>query len=193
MALIMSRSTLSYAMLALLPFLFKQRGVPATYGAAALTVMLFAGGIGGLIGGFLSDRFGRRVVLFVSFLVAAPLFLAAIYSGGLASMTFLALGGAALFGSASLLTVEAQALMPAHAAVAAGMMLGVSMGVGGLLVGPTSALAQTYGIVPVLTAVSLLPLPGSLMTLSLTRASEEPAGPPAGQPRARESRSSTTR
>ena len=179
-ALIMSHSTLSYAMLALLPFLFKQRGVPATHGAAALTVMLFAGGIGGLIGGYLSDRFGRRVVLFVSFLLAAPLFLAAIYTDGFVAMGFLALGGATLFGSASLLTVEAQALMPGHAAVAAGMMLGVSMGVGGLLVGPTSALAQTYGIIPVLTAVSLLPLPGSLITLSLIKKSEEPAGTPAG-------------
>jgi len=49
----------------------------------------------------------------------------------------------------------------------------VSMGVGGLLVGPISALAQAYGIIPVLTAVSLLPLPGSLMTLSL---GAQPAG-----------------
>ena len=154
MVLIMSRSTLSYAMLALLPFLFKLRGVPATHGAAALTVMLFAGAIGGVVGGYLSDRYGRRPILFISFLIASPLFL-----------------GAVLFGSASLLTVEAQGLMPAHAGVAAGMMLGVSMGVGGLLVGPTSALAQAYGIIPVLTAVSLLPLPGSLMTLSMTKRS----------------------
>jgi len=180
MVLIMSRSTLSYAMLALLPFLFKLRGVPATHGAAALTVMLFAGAIGGVVGGYLSDRYGRRPILFISFLIASPLFLGAIHTTGAAAMVFLALGGAVLFGSASLLTVEAQGLMPAHAGVAAGMMLGVSMGVGGLLVGPTSALAQAYGIIPVLTAVSLLPLPGSLMTLSMTKRSEEPATAPAG-------------
>jgi FSR family fosmidomycin resistance protein-like MFS transporter len=168
MALIMSRSMLSYAMLALLPFLFKHRGIPATRGAAALTVMLFAGAIGGVVGGYVSDRYGRRPVLFILFLTASPLFLAAIHTTGAAALVFLALGGAVLFGSSSLLTVEAQSLMPAHAAVAAGMMLGVSMGVGGLLVGPVSALAQAYGIIPVLTAVSLLPLPGSLMTLSLT-------------------------
>lgn len=170
MALIMSRSMLSYAMLALLPFLFKQRGVPATQGAAALTVMLFSGAIGGVVAGYLADRCSRRFVLFVLFLIASPLFLAAVHTGGFAALVFLALGGAVLFGSSSLLTVEAQGLMPAHAAVAAGMMLGVSMGVGGLLVGPIGALAQVYGILPVLTAVSLLPLPGSLMTLSLTAA-----------------------
>jgi len=180
MVLIMSRSTLSYAMLALLPFLFKHRGVPATHGAAALTVMLLAGAIGGVVGGYLSDRYGRRAILFISFLVASPLFLGAIHTSGAAAMVFLALGGAALYGSASLLTVEAQGLMPTHAGVAAGMMLGVGMGVGGLLVGPTSALAQAYGIIPVLTAVSLLPLPASLMTLSLTRRSEKPSTALAG-------------
>jgi hypothetical protein len=54
------------------------------------------------------------------------------------------------------------------------MMLGVSMGIGGLLVGPVSALAQTFGIIPVLVVVSLLPLPGSLLTLSLARPPAQP-------------------
>ncbi len=179
MSLVMSRSTLSYAMLALLPFLFRHRGLPATQGAAALTAMLLAGAVGGVIGGYVSDRYGRRLVLFASFLMASPLFLAAIHTNGTATVVFLALGGGVLFGSSSLLTVEAQSLMPAHAGVAAGMILGVSMGIGGLLVGPVSALAQTFGIVPVLTVVSLLPLPGSLLTLSLTKNPDtEAAGSP---------------
>ncbi len=183
MALIMSRSILSYAMLALLPFLFKHRGLPATQGAAALTAMLLTGALGGVVSGYLSDRYGRRSVLFVSFLLASPLFLAAVHTNGMATVLFLALGGGVLLGSSSLLTVEAQGLMPAHAGVAAGMMLGVSMGIGGLLVGPVSALAQALGIIPVLTVISLLPLPGSILTLSLTRrAHTVAAGSPHGEP-----------
>ena len=65
--------------------------------------------------------------------------------------------------------MEAQSLLPAHASTAAGLMMGVGMGIGGVLVGPVSALAQAYGIIPVLTVVSLLPLPGSILTLSLAR------------------------
>lgn len=169
MALIMSRATVVHCMLALLPFLYRARGAPATAGAAAITAMILSGAVGGMIAGYLSDRYGRRLVLFVSFVLATPLFLAAIMSTGPATLVFLGLGGGALFGSSSLVTVEAQSLLPAHASMAAGLMMGVGMGIGGVLVGPVSALAQAFGIIPVLTVVSLLPLPGSLLTLSLTR------------------------
>ncbi len=169
MVLIMSRATLSHCLLALLPFLYRARGAPATEGAAAITTMILSGAFGGMISGYLSDRYGRRLILFVSFGLASPMFVAAIYSSGLATLGFLAVGGAALWGSSSVVTVEAQSLLPAHTSMAAGLMMGVSMGIGGLLVGPVSALAQTFGIVPVLMVVSLLPLPGSLLTLALAR------------------------
>jgi FSR family fosmidomycin resistance protein-like MFS transporter len=174
MGLIMSRATLLHCMVALLPFLFRARGAPVTQGAVAITAMIFSGALGGMVGGYLSDRYGRRLVLFVSFALASPLFLAALVSSGPAMIVLLALGGGALFGSSSLVTVEAQSLLPAHASMAAGMMLGVSMGIGGLLVGPVSALAQAFGIIPVLTVVSLLPLPGSLLTLTLARMTPGP-------------------
>jgi len=169
MGLIMSRATVVHCMLALLPFLFRERGAPATEGAAALTAMILSGAVGGMVGGHLSDRYGRRPVLFVSFALATPLFLAAIMSTGPATIPLLALGGGVLIGSSSLVTVEAQSLLPAHASTAAGLMMGVGMGIGGVLVGPVSALAQAFGIIPVLTVVSLLPLPGSILTLSLAR------------------------
>jgi FSR family fosmidomycin resistance protein-like MFS transporter len=168
MGLLLSRATLSHCMMALLPFLFRARGAPVTVGAAAITAMVFAGAMSGLVAGTLSDRYGRRRVLFTSFALATPLFLVALNTSGLVSIVFFAFGGGALFGSSYLMTVEAQSLLPAHASMAAGIMMGVGMGVGGLLVGPVSALAERVGIVPVLTAVSLLPLPGSILTLSLT-------------------------
>ncbi len=168
MGLLLTRATLSHVMLALLPFLFRARGAPVTVGAAAIAAMVFAGAMSGLVAGTLSDRYGRRRVLFTSFALATPLFLAALHTQGLLSIVLFALGGGALFGSSYLMTVEAQSLLPAHASMAAGIMMGVGMGIGGILVGPVSALAGRFGIVPVLTAVSLLPLPGSILTLSLT-------------------------
>jgi FSR family fosmidomycin resistance protein-like MFS transporter len=173
MVLIMSRATLSHCMLALLPFLYRARGAPATDGATAITTMILAGAFGGMLSGYLSDRYGRRLMLFISFALASPMFVGAIYTSGAATLAFLAVGGAAIWGSSSLVTVEAQSLLPGHTSMAAGLMMGVSMGIGGLLVGPVSALAQSFGIVPVLMVVSLLPLPGSLLTLAL--AGREPA------------------
>ncbi len=176
MGLVLSRSAVVQCMLALLPFLYRARGAPVTTGAAAITAMIFAGALGGMVAGYLSDRYGRRRVLFVSFLMATPLFLGGILSTGPATIILLAMGGGALFGSSSLVTVEAQSLLPAHASMAAGLMMGVGMGMGGLLVGTVGALAQAFGIVPVLTAVSLLPVPGSLLTLTLARSqSPDPA------------------
>jgi FSR family fosmidomycin resistance protein-like MFS transporter len=177
MGLLMSRATLSHCLMALLPFLYKMRGAPATEGAAAITAMVFAGAMGGLVAGTLSDRYGRRRVLFTTFALATPFFLAALHTRGFVSLALLAGGGAALLGSSYLMTVEAQSLLPAHASMAAGLMMGMSMGIGGLLVGPISAAAQQFGILPVLTVVSLLPLPGSLLTLSLTGPPSQPAGP----------------
>ena len=168
MGLVLSRSLVVQCMLALLPFLYRARGAPATTGAAAITAMVFAGALGGMVAGYLSDRYGRRRVLFVSFLIATPFFLGGILGTGPASIVLLALGGGALFGSSSLVTVEAQSLLPTHASTAAGLMMGLGMGMGGLLVGTVGALAQIFGIVPVLTVVSLLPVPGSLLTLTLT-------------------------
>jgi FSR family fosmidomycin resistance protein-like MFS transporter len=168
MGLVLSRSLVVQCMLALLPFLYRARGAPATVGAAAITAMVFAGALGGMAAGYLSDRYGRRRVLFVSFLLATPLFLGGVLSTGPASIILLALGGGALFGSSSLVTVEAQSLLPTHASTAAGLMMGLGMGMGGLLVGTVGALAQIFGIVPILTVVSLLPVPGSLLTLTLT-------------------------
>lgn len=169
MGLVLSRSLVVQCMLALLPFLYRARGAPATVGAAAITAMVLAGALGGMAAGYLSDRYGRRRVLFVSFIVATPLFLGGILGSGAVSIILLAAGGGALFGSSSLVTVEAQSLLPAHASTAAGLMMGVGMGMGGLLVGTVGALAQIFGIIPILTAVSLLPVPGSLLTLTLAR------------------------
>ena len=168
MGLVLSRSLVVQCMLALLPFLYRARGAPATTGAAAITAMVFAGALGGMAAGYLSDRYGRRRVLFVSFLIATPFFLGGILGTGPASIVLLALGGGALFGSSSLVTVEAQSLLPAHASTAAGLMMGLGMGMGGLMVGTVGALAQIFGIIPVLAVVSLLPVPGSLLTLTLT-------------------------
>jgi FSR family fosmidomycin resistance protein-like MFS transporter len=174
MGLVLSRSLVVQCMLALLPFLYKARGAPATAGAAAITAMVFAGALGGMAAGYLSDRYGRRRVLFVSFLAATPLFLGGILGSGPIAVVLLALGGGVLFGSSSLVTVEAQSLLPTHASTAAGLMMGMGMGMGGLLVGTVGALAQVFGIVKVLTIVSLLPVPGSLLTLTLTHEGRRP-------------------
>jgi Xaa-Pro dipeptidase len=104
--------------------------------------MAFAGAVGGLVGGYLSDRYGRRPIIFCSFALASPLFFAAIHLPGLAGAVCLTLAGGVFLGSFSILTVEAQTLLPSHTGMASGLVLGFGLGVGGLLIGPLSAAAE---------------------------------------------------
>ncbi|MBI4280000.1 MAG: MFS transporter [Armatimonadetes bacterium] len=167
LALVVSRSTLYFALLTFLPFLFRDRGISATHGAAAITAMAFAGAIGGLAGGYLSDRYGRRPIIFTSFALASPLFFAAVHLPGLAGVVSLTLAGGVFLGSFSILTVEAQTLLPSHTGMASGLVLGFGLGVGGLMIGPLSVVAQALGIVPVLNVLVFLPLATSVLAWRL--------------------------
>jgi len=55
-----------------LPLLLVDRGQSVEDGATALTVLLLFGGVGGLVAGFLADRFGRDAVIVGSLPLSPP-------------------------------------------------------------------------------------------------------------------------
>ena len=57
------RSWANVGLATFLPLLLVERGQSVEDGAMALAVLLFFGGVGGLIAGFLADRFGRDTVI----------------------------------------------------------------------------------------------------------------------------------
>lgn len=68
--------SLSYAgMLAILPLYFKSQNMSNIAASHLLTLMLFAGAVGGLLGGVLSDYYGRKQLIIGSLVLSTPLFL----------------------------------------------------------------------------------------------------------------------
>jgi FSR family fosmidomycin resistance protein-like MFS transporter len=142
---------------------------------AALSVMLFAGGVGTLVGGPLADRLGRRAVLAGSMLLLSPLIYAFTLSGPLPGMIFLAFVGAATIGTFGVTVVMGQEYLPGRIGVAAGVTMGLSIGLGGVGAPILGALADAYGLPTTMLAISALPLIGLAFALSLPRKLEKRA------------------
>jgi len=162
-----SRSLAYFGLVSFLPLYLQQANVSLLTGSRLLFLMLFAGALGGLVGGYLSDLIGRKAVIVGSLAAASPLFYLFLSTSGLLSYLLLGLAGACLLASFSVTTVVAQEVINKNAAMAAGLMLGFGIGVGGLGVGLVGMLAEYAGIGYVIHLLIWLPLLAGLLGLSL--------------------------
>ena len=142
----------------------------------ALSVMLFAGAAGTLVMGPLADRTGRRAVLAGAMFLLSPLIYAFTLSGPLPGMVFLAFVGAATIGTFGVTVVMGQEYLPGRIGVAAGVTLGLSIGLGGVGAPVFGAIADNYGLPTMMLTLAALPLVGLALTLSLPRRATETPG-----------------
>jgi FSR family fosmidomycin resistance protein-like MFS transporter len=141
---------------------------------AALAVMLFAGAAGTLALGAVADRIGRRTVLAATMLILAPLIYAFTLSGPLTGMLFLALIGAFTIGTFGVSVVLGQEYLPGRIGVAAGITMGLSIGLGGVGAPLFGAFADAYGLPTLMLALAALPPIGLVLSLTLPRNPREP-------------------
>src|SRR5207249_7995297 len=78
------RSLAWFGLITFVPLWEVSLGHSKAHGNHLLSLMLLAGGVGTLLAGAAADRFGRRLVLFASSAVVAPLILVFILVGGVA-------------------------------------------------------------------------------------------------------------
>jgi len=157
-------------------------------GSVALSAMLLGGAAGTLTGGPLADRFGRRNVIIGSMLVIPPLVVAFLLSGPALGILFAALAGAATIATFAVTIVMGQEYLPGRLGVAAGVTIGLSIGLGGLGAPLLGLLADAHGLTAVFETVAVLPLAALVLTLALPRRTPREAtavreaGAPAGLP-----------
>lgn len=120
----------------------------STYAASLVTVFLAAGAAGTLLGGPLSDRYGSRKVMLHSILPVALLLYLFKIVDGIWAFVLLALVGALLAATFTSSLVLAQKMMPNNIAMASGLTLGFSMGLGAIGVLGLGYVADVAGIVP---------------------------------------------
>jgi FSR family fosmidomycin resistance protein-like MFS transporter len=167
LAVISVRSAAYTGLLALLPLYFHGRNVSNIDGSRMLTLMLFTGAFGGIAGGFISDKWGRKPLIVGSLVLATPLFLGFLATQGALSLVFLALAGAALLSSFSVTTVAAQEAIPDHKAMAAGLSLGFANGLGALAVIFIGRVGDLWGLTAAIVLLVSLPLAAGLVALFL--------------------------
>ena len=167
-AIITLRSWAYSGLVVFIPLLLHERGVSVLLAGRALFVFLFFGALGGMLGGYLSDRIGRQQVIVAS-LVGFPLFMAvAMLPSGPLSWSFLAIAGISLLASFSVTVVFAQELLPQHLGVASGLTLGLSFGAGGVGVALSGWLADLFGLQISVWLLVLLPGIAGLIALTLS-------------------------
>ncbi|HEY3425518.1 MAG TPA: MFS transporter [Negativicutes bacterium] len=161
------RSLAYFGLIAFLPLYLQNNNIPLIIGGQMLFLLLFSGAMGGLIGGYLSDLVGRKVIIVSSLVIASPLFYLFLNSNGLLSYLVLALAGAALLASFSVTIVAAQEVLSKNAAMASGLMLGFSVGIGGLGVGLVGLVAEHIGLSYAISVLIWLPLCAGLFGLTI--------------------------
>ena len=161
------RSLAYFGLIAFLPLYLQSTHVSLGLGSWLLFIMLFAGAMGGLMGGYLSDWCGRKQVIVGSLFLASPLLYLFLNTNGFLSYVFLALGGAALLASFSVTVVAAQEILSKSAAMASGLMLGFGVGIGGLGVAIIGVIAEHVSITYAVDLLIWLPILASVFGLAM--------------------------
>lgn len=164
-AVIAIRSLAYTGLLTLLPLYFKSQNLSNIAASHLVTIMLATGAIGGVIGGFISDFYGRKRLIVGSLVISTPFFFGFFLTQGILSTIFLALAGAALLSSFSVTIVAAQEAIPNNKALASGLTMGFAGGLGGLAVIFMGRIADIWSLSTAITIIFLLPLLAGLIAL----------------------------
>lgn len=152
------RSAVHVSVQTYLAFLLKNQGLSLTGSAWVISGFILFGGIGGLFGGSLADRFGARRVSLYSMLLAGPTLILALSTTGWPSWMMLAVGGTFLNIGVPVNVVMAQRLVPGGASTVAALMMGFAWGAGALIAPATGVLSEEFGFARALSMVSALTL-----------------------------------
>ena len=127
-----------------------------------LFIFLFSVAVGTIVGGPVGDRFGRKVVIWISILGVAPFSLLLPHVGlfwvGVLSVPI----GLILASAFSAILVYAQELIPGKVGLVAGLFFGLAFGMGGIASALLGEIADRTSIEFVFLICSFLPLIGVL-------------------------------
>lgn len=127
-----------------------------------LFMFLAAVAVGTVAGGHLGDKFGRKYIIWISILGAAPFTLLLPYAGLLWTGILSVIIGLILSSAFSAILVYGQELIPGKVGLVAGLFFGLAFGMGGIGSAILGSLADHTSINYVYKVCSFLPLIGIL-------------------------------
>jgi MFS transporter, FSR family, fosmidomycin resistance protein len=151
------RSVGWFGLLTFVPLWAVSLGHSESYGNNLLALMLFTGGVGTLVAGPLADRIGRRPVL-VGSLVATPILIVVFVAvGGAIGAAALALVGVSVVGTFGVTGVMSQEYLPSRIGLASGLVIGFSIGLGGVAALTLGAVADAVDLETAMYACAAVP------------------------------------
>jgi FSR family fosmidomycin resistance protein-like MFS transporter len=146
-------------------YLIEKFHVPV--GTAQMYLFLFLASVaaGTFAGGPIGDRIGRKRVIWVSILGAAPFTLAMPYANLFWTGVLTVIIGLVMSSAFSAIVVFAQELVPGKVGMIAGVFFGLMFGVSGIGAAAMGHIADLHGIESVYRIASFLPLLGILAAL----------------------------
>ena len=141
-----------------------------------LFIFLFAVAAGTIIGGPVGDRFGRKVVIWVSILGVAPFSLLLPYVGLGWTTALTVVIGVILASAFSAILVYAQELVPGRVGLIAGLFFGLAFGIAGIGSALLGRLADHTSIIHVYHVCGYLPLIGLIAGFLPDLEAGSPAG-----------------
>jgi FSR family fosmidomycin resistance protein-like MFS transporter len=153
------RSWAQMGLVSYIPFYYINylKGSPL-YAGKLVTTFLLAGALGTLIGGPIADRWGHKKFLLATLILSVPFLFLFYCSSGLMAFIFLGISGMVLLSSFALSTVMAQTLLPQHLGIASGLMVGFTIGAGGIGVTLLGTIADKWGVPMAMKATFVMPL-----------------------------------
>ncbi|WP_435921065.1 MFS transporter [Paenibacillus sp. DYY-L-2] len=146
-------------------FMMDHYGVGKSAAQWYVFAFLGAAAVGTFFGGPMADRYGRKNIIWLSILGAAPFSLLLPYANLFWSGVLVVLAGFIMSSSFSIIVVYAQELLPGKVGLVSGLFFGLSFGLGGLGSALLGHFADQWGIMFIMQLSSYLPLIGLLTVL----------------------------
>jgi FSR family fosmidomycin resistance protein-like MFS transporter len=166
---IVLRTATSYGFMTFAPTLLTQAGFTIGEASTAVSIYLFASGVGGFIGGPLADRYGPRRVIFWTLIAAVPFMAVAPRLSPVGFTALLAIGGLLLQSTLPISVTFAQSFVKGGAATVSSLMMGFAWGMGSLFVPLVGASADRFGIERTLVVLAFVPLLAAGLAFRLPR------------------------
>lgn len=163
------RSVVITSFICFMSILFAEKGSSMQESGISISIFLFSGTIGGLIGGYFADIVNRKIIIAISSFLAFPLLLWFLHESDTLSIILLSLSGMVILSAAAVNISIVQELYPGMESSISGIAMGMVWGMAGLMLPIIGNLADKYSMRTALEIVSYLLIVAGLLVFILPK------------------------
>jgi FSR family fosmidomycin resistance protein-like MFS transporter len=167
--IILAHSFMARSLTTYLPTFLSEEGADLWFAGASLSVLEIGGMVGALLGGAMSDRLGRRLVLFISMLTTPLLMFAFLTTSSWLQFPLLLTMGFTALSVTPVVMALVQESFPENRALANGVYMSLSFILGSVVVVVLGAMGDLFGLRLAFTASAVITLLGLPLTFLLPK------------------------